>query len=140
MTTISKGRTDSIHQIVYEYGRKSRFSFNAKKSTVLVYGETKKSHFQNSQHRVFKLGPEKVPEKHEYDNVGVKACIFESNTRVTEKVSKALRTLNTSSGLGVRKNGLSMHASCIIFWSVVVPVLTFGAEIWYLNDEDKDNI
>ena len=138
--TISKGRTDAVHKMVYEYGMKWRFSFNAKKSAVLVYGETKKSHDRNSQHRVFKLGPEKVPEKHEYDHVGVKACIFESNSRVEEKVSKARRTLNASSGLGVKKNGLSMQACCIIFWSVVVPVLTFGAEIWFLSDDDMEKI
>ena len=138
--TISKGRTDAIHLMVYEYGRKWRFSFNAKKSAVLVYGENKKSHDRNSQHRIFKLGPEKVPEKHEYDHVGVKACIFESNSRVEEKVSKARRTLNASSGLGVRKNGLSMQACCIIFWSVVVPVLTFSSEVWYLSDDDLDQI
>ena len=33
-----------------------------------------------------------------------------------------------------------MQACCIIFWSVVVPVLTFGAEIWYLNDSDIEDI
>ena len=106
--TISKGRTDLVHKMVYEYGRKWRFNFNAKKSAVLVYGETKKQHDRNSLNRVFKLGPEKVPEKFEYDHVGVKSCIFVSNSRVTEKISKARRTLNASSGLGVRKNGLCM--------------------------------
>ena len=81
-----------------------------------------------------------MPEKSEYDHVGVKSCIFEANSRVTEKNSKARRTLNASSGLGVRKNCLSMQACSIIFWSVVVPVLTFGAEIWHLNDNDVENI
>ena len=138
--TISKGRTDLVHKMVYEYGRKWRFNFNAKKSAVLVYGETKKQHDRNSLNRVFKLGPEKVPEKFEYDHVGVKSCIFVSNSRVTEKISKARRTLNASLGLGVRKNGLCMQACCIIFWSVVLPVLTFGAEIWYLNESDIEDI
>ena len=138
--TVSKCRTDQVHKIVYEYGRKWRFKFNAKKSAVLVYGESKKQHDQNSVHRVFKLGPEKVPEKYEYDHVGVKSCIFETNSRVTEKICKARRTLNASSGLGIRKNGLGMQACCIIFWSVVIPILTFGAEIWCLNDNDNDDI
>ena len=86
------------------------------------------------------MGPEKVPEKYEYDHVGVKSCIFESNSRVTEKICKARRTLNASSGLRVRENGLGMQACCIIFWSVVIPVLTFGAEIWCLNDNDINDI
>ena len=33
-----------------------------------------------------------------------------------------------------------MQACCIIFWSVVIPVLTFGAEIWCLSDKDIDDI
>ena len=138
--TTSKQRTDAVHQIVYGYGKKWRFHFTAKKSAVLVYGETKRAHDANSAHRVFKLGPERVPEKSEYDHVGVKSCIFETNSRVSEKVSKARRTLNASSGLGVRKNGLSMRACNIIFWSVVVPVLSFGSEIWYLSESDMESI
>ena len=81
-----------------------------------------------------------MPEKSEYDHMGVKSSIFEANSRVTIFFSKARRTLYASSGIGVRKNGLSMQACSIIFWSVVVPVLTFGAEIWHLNDNDVENI
>ena len=60
--TTSKLRTDAVHQIVYEYGMRWRFHFNAKKSAVLVYGEKKRAHDINSTHRVFKLGPDRVPE------------------------------------------------------------------------------
>ena len=138
--TVSKRRTDAVHNIVYEYGRKWRFCFNAKKSAVLVYGESKREHEANAPNRVFRLGQERVSERVEYDHVGVKSCIYNSNTRVSTKISKARRTLNASAGLGIRKNGLSMQACSIIFWSVVVPVLTFGAEIWYLNEDDSENI
>ena len=33
-----------------------------------------------------------------------------------------------------------MQACSIIFWSVVVPVLTFGAKIWHLNNDDIESI
>ena len=112
--TVSKRRTDSVHNIVYEYGRKWRFSFNAKKSAVLVYGESKREHEANAPHRVFKLGQERVSERVEYDHVGVKSCIYDFNPRVSEKISKARRKLNASAGLGIRKNGLSISVGTII--------------------------
>ena len=129
--TTSKVRTDAVHRIVYGYGKKWLFQFNAKKSLVLVYGEKKKAHDFNMAHRVFKLGPERVPEKCEYDHVGVKSCIFETNSRVSEKVSKDRRTINASSGLGVRRNGLNMQACSIIcgpwsFWFLLLDQ-KFGA-------------
>ena len=31
--------------------------------------------------------------------------------------------------------------SCnLIFWSVVMPILTFGSEIWILSDKDHENL
>ena len=131
--TVSKARTDMVHSIVNEYGRKWRFKFNAGKLAVMVYGEDKKSNINNRKHRVFRLGKEAVKEKDSYDHVGVKMCLFpDNNTRVEEKISKGRKTLNASSGMGLRKNGLNMATCNIIFWQVVVPVVTFGSEVWIL--------
>ena len=33
-----------------------------------------------------------------------------------------------------------MRACCIIFWSIVVPILTFCSEIWYIHNGDSENI
>ena len=57
---ISKLRTDKVLQIVHDYGYKWRFNFNAKKSAILVYGETRKEHKNAIKNRVFKLGKERV--------------------------------------------------------------------------------
>ena len=139
--TTSKARTDKVHNIVVEYGRRWRFRFNAKKSAVLVHGETKFEHGKNSPHRVFRLGADRVPEKSRYDHVGVKACIFENDEeKICEKISKGRRTLNATTGLGIRKNGLSMSVCNIIFWAVVVPIITFGCETWVLCDRDRENL
>ena len=45
---ISKLRTDYILDIIYEFGCKWRFKFNAKKSAILVYGEPKREHIEAS--------------------------------------------------------------------------------------------
>ena len=138
---ISKLRTDKVLQIVHNYGCKWRFNFNAKKSAILVYGETKRENCEARKFRMFKLGDEKVNERLEYDHGGIKACtLTNDNGRVSEKISKGRRVLNATSGLGIRKNGLSMKTCNLIFWTIVIPTLTFGCEIWLLSDSDIENI
>ena len=137
---ISKLRTDKVLQIVHSYGCKWRFNFNAKKSAILVYGETKRENCEARKFRMFKMGSEKVNERLEYDHVGVKACTLNDNERVAEKISKGRRVLNATSGLGIRKNGLSMRTCNLIFWTIVIPTLTFGCEIWLLSDRDIEKI
>ena len=56
---------------VYSHGNTWCYSFNAKKSPVLVFGESKKESQIGSANRVLKLGPEKVSERLYYDHVGV---------------------------------------------------------------------
>ena len=106
---VSKFKTDKVRQIVHNYGCKWRFKFNAKKSAILVYGETRRENLEARKFRMFKLGGERVNERLEYDHVGVKACtLADDNERVSEKISKGRRVLNATSGLGIRKNGLTM--------------------------------
>ena len=137
--TVSKFRTDQVHNIVNRYGMKWRFNFNAGKSAVLVFGEDRKSSILNRKSRVFRLGHEGVKEKESYDHVGVKMGIFSDCTaRVEEKISKGRKSLNASSGLGIRKNGLNMGTCNLIFWQVVVPTVTFGCEVWICSEKDEE--
>ena len=139
--TTSKHRTDEVHRIVNDFGNRWRFKFNASKSAVLVFGEERKENSKNKIHRQLKLGNEKVKEKETYDHVGVKMSIFNnSTTRVEEKISKGRKTLNASTGLGIRKNGLNMGTCNVIFWQVVVPTVTFGSEVWVNIECDNEHI
>ena len=106
-----------------------------------MYGESRKEHEKGVKYREFKLGNEKVEERCEYDHVGVKACIFnDNNSRVEEKIGKGRKTLNAASGLGIRKCGITLKTCNLIFWMVVIPTLTFGCELWYVNDNDLEKI
>ena len=61
--------------------------------------------------------------------------LFIDNTmQMEEEISKERKTLNASTGLGVRKSGLNMMTCNRIFWQVVVPTVTFGSEVW-VNSE-----
>ena len=122
--------------VVYAHRRTWRYDFNAKKSGVLVFGESKFENRRNRLERSFKLGAESVPEKVDYEHVGVKLSIFDNDaTGVEERLSKARRALNAASGIGIRKNGLNIASCSILFWSIIVPIATFGSELWILNDK-----
>ena len=133
---VSKCRIDRVMTIVNNYGRKWRFHFNAKKSAVLVYGEERRERDIGKENRTYRLGKDKVLERFEYDHVGIKACILRNNSRVEEKIGKGRRALNAAAGLGIRKNGLSVATCNMIFWTIVVPIVTFGCELWSLQDDD----
>ena len=112
-----------------------------KKSAVLVYGEGKAENGRNAKYREFSLGPDKVKERKSYDHVGVRACIEHGNEdRVKDKISNGRRALNAAAGLGIRKRGLNMASCNLIFWMVIVPIITFGSEIWVLSDKDYENL
>ena len=83
-----------------------------------------------------KLGKEKVKEKETYDHVGMKG----NTLRVEEKNSKGRKTLNASTGLGIRKNGLNMMTCNRTFWEVVAFTVTFGSEVWIISGKDEENL
>ena len=133
---VSKNNIDRVMDTVNKYGLKWRFRFNAKKSAVLVYGESKTERDIGSANRMYRLGKDRVNERLEYDHVGIKACILSNNSRVEEKIAKGRRALNATAGLGIRRNGLSIATCNMIFWTIVIPKVTFGCELWVLHDND----
>ena len=118
------------------HGRTWRYDFNAKKSDILVYGENRIESDQNAPLRTFRLGNDRVRERTHYDHVGIRASIFEDDTSgLEERVSKARRTLNAISGLGIRQCGLTIRTCNTIFWSVVVPIALYGCELLILTEK-----
>ena len=138
---ISRDRIDRVTNMVNQHGNRWRYEYNARKSAILIYGEDKRTHDHNALLRNFNLGGKKVPEKEHYDHVGVKACIYEDNSFLVEdKISKGKKTLNASTSLGIRRGGLSMAVCNLIFWLVIVPITTYGSEIWTMTPLDYENL
>ena len=74
-----------------------------------MFGESKRVNERNRLERTCMLGPDKVPEKSDYEHVGVKLSILiDDASGVEERLAKARRALNAISGLGIRKNGLTI--------------------------------
>ena len=137
----SKNKVDAVLKIVFDHSRKWRYDFNAKESAILVYGETAKEGNLNAKDRMYRLGPDRVMERTSYDHVGLKCCVFNNySERTEEKVKKGRKALNAASGLGLKPGGLSMKACSLLFWSLIVPIVTFAAELWVLKDQDMEII
>ena len=118
--------------IVYQHGCTWRYEFNARKSGVLVFGDG--NNRGKDQMREFQLGDAKVKECLKYDHVGVKTSVFVDDVSgVEERVSKARTTFNAATGLGIRKNGLTIYTCNIIFWSLAVPTALYGCEVWRMS-------
>ena len=135
----SKHHVDQILNIVHTHSSKWRYDLNAKKSAVVVYGETLRENKNNMTFRNYLLGSEKVPEKVCYDHVGVKTCnglVYTERTQ--EKISKSRKALSAASALGIKRGGISIRACNIIYCCLIVPILTYGAELWVLKQSDVE--
>ena len=58
--------------IVYSHGCAWGYELNAKKSGVLVFGESLRDHMINAVELQFLLGPKQVKERLVYDHVGIR--------------------------------------------------------------------
>ena len=133
----SKYNTDRVLRLVYDHSCMWRYRFNPKKSAVLVFGETDRENKNNSKFRTYKLGDDPIKETNSYDHLGLKNnCLWHNRERIIEKISKGRRTLNAASGIGLKPGGLTMKACGLVFWAMVVPVVTFACELWVIKDED----
>ena len=102
--TISKTKTDRINDMVYKYSNKWHFSFNAKNSAILVYGENPSEQERNPHDRIFRLGCDCIHEKQDFDHVAIKACLYaDCEVRVNERFTKARKALGAAFGTGIKK-------------------------------------
>ena len=138
-STVSKRKMDAVMDRVYAHSCTWRYTFKADKSAVLVFGENIREHRIGAENRVFKMGTSRVKERLTYDHVGVKTCALgDTHVRTEEKVTKARKVLNMSTSMGIKRGGLNLETCNLIFWTVVVPVLCFGCEVWVLKQKDED--
>ena len=134
---LAKANVDTIMGIAYKHSCRWRYRFNARKSAVLVYGESVLQTKKLKHDRQYRIGKNKVYEKANYDHVGVKSCINGRFVdRTIEKVKKGRRAFYSASGIGIKGGGLNMTTCNLIFWTIIVPITLFGSELWVLGEQD----
>ena len=102
----SRLKLDETLRIANTFSMQWEYSYNAKKSAVMIYGENRHEHNKGKKFRNFSLGKAKVNETVEYDHVGVKNCLFGNfGTRVDERISKGRRAFNSILNTGIKQKG-----------------------------------
>ena len=133
----SKQKLDAALKIVSEFSNRWRYAYNAKKSAIMVYVETRSEFKKGCKYRNFSIGNEKVKECESYDHVGIKNCLFsEFKPRTEERVSKGRRAFYAITSTGIKKKGLSMKVCSTLFWTIIAPIVTYGCEIWVLKGDE----
>ena len=116
-------------------------SYNAKKSAVMVYGESKSEYRKGSKYREFALCDEKVKETTAYDHVGIKNCLFHDyKPRTEERLSKGRRAFNAVTSVGIKKRGISMKVCSTLFWTIIAPIVTYGCEVWVPRGDELESM
>ena len=138
---LSKRKLEITLNTAYEYSTKWEYKYNAKKSAVMVYGESRNEFKKGKKYRSFMLGKDKVNETDQYDHVGVRNCLFNDfKPRTEDRVSRGRRAFNAILNSGIRKKGLNTSVISKLYWSIVVPVVTYGAELWVLKGDEIELI
>ena len=60
--------------------------------------------------------------------------------RTEDNISKGCRSLNAATALGIRKGGLTIYSCNIIYWCMIVPISTYGCELWILKQNDIESL
>ena len=88
---------------------------------------------EGKKYHNFALGVEKVREEEEYDHDGIKCCLFNNYyPRMKDRVSKGKRAIL---GAGIRKKGFNMATCSALYWSIIIPIITYGSEIWVMKND-----
>ena len=53
-----------------------------------------------------------------------------------EKISKGRKALNAASCLGLKPGGLAIQACSMLFWAMIILIITFASELWVMCDND----
>ena len=69
----SKNKMDRVLLVVDEHSKLWRYDLNAKKSAILVHGESEVENKRNSKFRNYSLGSDPIKEKQQYDHGGLES-------------------------------------------------------------------
>ena len=108
----------------HAHSLKWRYSFSAKKSEILVFESEKKSY-------KFWLGSEEIPIVECAKHLG--SLLYKSNKHVMEyvegRVYKGKQAIMSVQGLGSTHVPTSVKLRSKVYWTVSVPMITFGHEV-----------
>ena len=134
---LPKHNLDCTLDLAYKYYCKCRFYYNARKSAIMVYGEKKQEAVKNAKFRNYHLGQDEVKVTNKYEHIGVINCLFGNYTARTEdRISRGRRTFNAVTSIGIKSKGVCMSICTTVFWAIIMPIVTYGSELWVLHPDE----
>ena len=60
--------------------------------------------------------------------------------RTVDRLSRGIRAFNAATSIGVKKKGLSMAVCSTLFWSIIVPSISYGSELGVMRPDEIETI
>lgn len=136
LVSLTKRGLDYMLEICFENSLSERYLYNAQKSNVVVFNESKND-FENNE-RKFKLGKESIKETDSYVHLGIPCNKYMAlNENVNLACSKIRKTYYSLADCGVHKNGLHPLSSKHLYETVVLSKALYGSEMWCDLTDDQ---
>ncbi|MES9881493.1 MAG: reverse transcriptase family protein [Sedimenticola sp.] len=129
LMSLSKIGLQRMMDICYKYSCNWRYDYNASKSAIVVYNESKCEYRRSNRNWI--LGDEIVPDKEEYLHLGIVCDKYLSDTENVKQCNTKLRgTFLSLSNSGLGSNDLHPLTSKKLYNTVVLTKAVYGCEMW----------
>ena len=122
-----------IINMVQNFANAWRIQFNAGKSAIMVFPLCQRVH-----QKAIYMNNMPIPYKDFKEYLGIN--IGDSGLVINTMVRKGKNTFNSMLGLGSTTGGINPIVGSKIYWSVVVPSMTYGAEVMDLGNEQLQEL
>ena len=126
-------------KIIYNYYYKYRLELHVIKSCVIVFGKLRAV---LNKFIDIKFGTSSIPQKKAVVHLGIQQDATQSTiSRTRDVCAKARNAFYAMSDIGVYTGGLNAELSISLYKKVVLPIVTYGCEIWNnLKHDDKHEL
>ena len=117
--------------MAFQHSQRWQYKYNSKKCEVICFTHNPKDPF------IFWLGNNKIPIVTHSKHLGiiVSNSIKSTNEFISNKIHDGRRALIAMRGVGSKKVPMSTKVSSKLYWSVSVPIITYGLEVTPVSNE-----
>ncbi len=126
-----KKRVSELVNCAYQYSCKWRFTFGINKSALVCFGTD-----SMPKHEVL-LGNQNLPQVTSYKHMGILLSTASKETQIEldRRADKVNRMYWAMQGIGHSSGGLNPLTASKLYWSVCLPSMAYGLEVWNLGKD-----
>ena len=134
LTAESPEDLQAMLDLVSNYARRWRYSFNAQKSAIMVFGEAPRARAAARNSRQWTLNGTVIQEANEYHHLGVLRTVNPSSfPRTSERCTSGRSAFYALNGVGLRFGCLHPIMSHRLYQALCLPITLYGSELWSLT-------